>query len=97
MQARVEIRSQAEQGVETHPDEKIIADEGDQAAEHGHDHENKAEPKGDLFQRSRAEPMLDECTRLLGPSTIYLKGHGLSELTMIATKVRTTPPSVGQR
>ena len=29
------------------------------------------------------------------PSTMYLNGHGLSEFTMIAAKVRIAPPSVG--
>ena len=30
------------------------------------------------------------------PSTIYLNGHGLSELTTIAANVRMMPASVGQ-
>ena len=80
MQTRIEIRSQAEQGVQTHPDEKIIADDGNETAEHAHDHENEAEPKGDLLRRSRAEPMPDECARLFGAVRGIGRQHSINDI-----------------
>ncbi len=80
LQARIEIGSQAQQGVQTHPDEQIIADESDETAEHADDHENDAEPEGDLLRRSRAEPMPDECACLFGAVRGIERQHSINDI-----------------
>ena len=80
MQTRIQIGAQAQQGVQAHPDEKIVADESDETAEHAYDYENEAEPEGDLLRRSRAEPMPDECACLLSAVRGIQRQHSINDI-----------------
>ena len=65
LQARIEVRAQAQQGFEADSDEEIVGREADQSAKQTHQEKNDAEPQGDLGGRHIAKPPRDEFPRIL--------------------------------